>query len=230
MDQSICVYDGCVKPRKNAGYCWKHYDDVKRPWRRVGDAEYSCVVCGSIFLAMKNKNPTPKYCSRACASTAGTERRRLLRSPKSLRCRYCGEPSGEFLYCRRACKTAWFQNGEKSRARSFRCESCDKKIDAMVRDKRGHFVYRKNAIRCLACMASARPHRYGFSIYEVAEASGTNCPWCGNAIDLELAGRGEQLGPSIDHKIPWSRGGSNDLSNLQLMHRICNSKKGITVL
>ena len=46
------------------------------------------------------------------------------------------------------------------------------------------------------------------------------CPLCGEA-----------LGPSddllhIDHKVPLARGGRTEMSNLQVVHRICNQKKG----
>jgi len=46
------------------------------------------------------------------------------------------------------------------------------------------------------------------------------CPLCGEA-----------LGPSddllhIDHKLPLARGGRTEMSNLQVVHRICNQKKG----
>ena len=46
------------------------------------------------------------------------------------------------------------------------------------------------------------------------------CPLCGEA-----------LGPSddllhIDHIVPLARGGRTEMSNLQVVHRICNQKKG----
>lgn len=35
-----------------------------------------------------------------------------------------------------------------------------------------------------------------------------------------------RLGPSVEHRLPRSRGGSDDLSNLALAHRACNSGRG----
>lgn len=35
-----------------------------------------------------------------------------------------------------------------------------------------------------------------------------------------------KLGPSVEHKLPRSRGGSDDPSNLTLAHRRCNSARG----
>lgn len=34
------------------------------------------------------------------------------------------------------------------------------------------------------------------------------------------------LAPSIDHIIPQSKGGSNEIENLKLAHRKCNSERG----
>jgi 5-methylcytosine-specific restriction endonuclease McrA len=33
------------------------------------------------------------------------------------------------------------------------------------------------------------------------------------------------MAPSLDHILPLARGGAHDHSNLQLAHRICNSRK-----
>ena len=49
------------------------------------------------------------------------------------------------------------------------------------------------------------------------------CPLCGEA-----------LGPSddllhIDHIVPLARGGRTEMSNLQVVHRICNQNKGAGV-
>lgn len=45
------------------------------------------------------------------------------------------------------------------------------------------------------------------------------CQLCGEAV----AGRG-----TIDHIVPKSRGGTDDLENLQLAHAACNQRKGDT--
>lgn len=49
----------------------------------------------------------------------------------------------------------------------------------------------------------------------IAERDGERCNWCGSLDSLE-----------VDHIIPRVKGGSNDLSNLQLLCQVCNRSKG----
>lgn len=46
-----------------------------------------------------------------------------------------------------------------------------------------------------------------------------NCNGCGGIGTV-----GDPL--TVDHKVPLSKGGTNDLANLQVLHRSCNSSKG----
>jgi 5-methylcytosine-specific restriction endonuclease McrA len=51
------------------------------------------------------------------------------------------------------------------------------------------------------------------------------CAWCGDPIDLTLSGN-HPLGPSVDHILPRAQGGRDVPSNLQPMHRRCNTARG----
>lgn len=59
------------------------------------------------------------------------------------------------------------------------------------------------------------------------ERDGDRCGICRQAIrfDLPAGPRGDDRGPSIDHMLPRSRGGSDDLANLRLTHWGCNRKR-----
>lgn len=54
-------------------------------------------------------------------------------------------------------------------------------------------------------------------IHQLLEAQGCSC-WCGVSFFV--------VNPTIDHKIPLSRGGSNWPTNLQMLCQPCNDSKG----
>lgn len=47
------------------------------------------------------------------------------------------------------------------------------------------------------------------------------CALCGMPLTFEEA--------TLDHIVPLSKGGTNDISNLQLAHKKCNWEKGDTI-
>ncbi|HXX35288.1 MAG TPA: HNH endonuclease signature motif containing protein [Thermodesulfobacteriota bacterium] len=57
------------------------------------------------------------------------------------------------------------------------------------------------------------------TIAELIKRDGYRCRLC----HLEFS---ELTPPEIDHRIPKSKGGDDDLENLQLVHSVCNRKKG----
>lgn len=50
---------------------------------------------------------------------------------------------------------------------------------------------------------------------QIIERDGARCYYCGATESL-----------CVDHIVPRARGGTNDLDNLQLLCRSCNSRKG----
>jgi 5-methylcytosine-specific restriction endonuclease McrA len=60
------------------------------------------------------------------------------------------------------------------------------------------------------------------NVAQIADRDGHTCGICGGPVDMHVPGL---FGPSIDHVVPVSRGGSNEADNLQLAHRICNIRK-----
>jgi 5-methylcytosine-specific restriction endonuclease McrA len=59
---------------------------------------------------------------------------------------------------------------------------------------------------------------------EVVRVYGNNCAICNEPIDITLK-RTSSRGLTVDHWIPLSKGGSDDISNLRPAHWNCNRKK-----
>lgn len=67
-----------------------------------------------------------------------------------------------------------------------------------------------------------RPHRRLRD--QILRSDVDTCSLCGQFVDKTLPGT-HPRGPSIDHRLPQSRGGGHELSNLALAHMACNSRK-----
>ena len=59
----------------------------------------------------------------------------------------------------------------------------------------------------------------------IAERDGFRCHLCGGKVSMARK-YPDPLSPSVDHVVPLSRGGTNDLANLKLAHLRCNLAKG----
>lgn len=59
------------------------------------------------------------------------------------------------------------------------------------------------------------------SVDDLAARDGARCNLCNRKVDMNLSGHAK-WGPTIDHLVPVSHGGTNDPSNLALAHNFCN--------
>jgi hypothetical protein len=76
---------------------------------------------------------------------------------------------------------------------------------------------------CTDCQA-ARHLRHKMSVSVLAKRDGIGCGICQEPIDMTLR-KPSLFGPSVDHVLPWARGGTHDPENLQLAHLWCNQVK-----
>ncbi|MFJ3201006.1 HNH endonuclease [Streptomyces sp. NPDC086989] len=63
----------------------------------------------------------------------------------------------------------------------------------------------------------------------IAERDGWRCSLCSHPVDPAVTWP-DSLSPSLDHRVPLSKGGAHDPSNVFLAHLGCNSSKGDRLL
>lgn len=127
------------------------------------------------------------------------------------------ESRGASRYCSAGC--IWIA-GHGDRPRSSPCAQCGTAIDYWKRDHRGRLV---KASRKL-CGNCDRPASLSRFVPHLAERDGVECGICGKDIDLDITWP-DPMSRSVDHVIPYSLGGENDVSNYQLTHLRCNMLK-----
>jgi 5-methylcytosine-specific restriction endonuclease McrA len=68
--------------------------------------------------------------------------------------------------------------------------------------------------------------RRGQRITALMARDGLNCAICGEALDRHIKDVNHARYITLDHILPRSHGGLDDLSNLRLAHQECNSLRG----
>lgn len=122
----------------------------------------------------------------------------------TMQCRDCGimKPTSDFS-----------RNGRKDGYRRPECRSCQHKrskdINPNYQYTPGAIAARKNHTLTASDIGTLR-------VYLLCE-QGFECPYCGALLDERSA--------EVDHKKPLSRGGSDEIFNLQVVCRRCNREK-----
>jgi 5-methylcytosine-specific restriction endonuclease McrA len=76
------------------------------------------------------------------------------------------------------------------------------------------------AYRRIRTRLSSWKSEYGLELEDlILEIYGSSCCYCGAVLKVKTM--------SLDHKIPRFRDGSNDLSNVEIICKKCNVRKGI---
>lgn len=185
-----------------------------------------CDVCGAEFVRRAGgTGKQPRFCSRLCADEARRmglvktgQRPSTPKAPKAPKApqsriyiRDCAACGGDFVgragnakYCSDACR--------------YR-KVCD------VANARTMGLYRL-ATQFIDGRYVGRQWRVALLQYLV-DRDGDKCGICGRKVDTSLKSgtRGSRRGPSVDHIVPRSLGGSDDLENLRLAHWGCNQKR-----
>ena len=85
-----------------------------------------------------------------------------------------------------------------------------------------------SALRALNARKNQKRRAQGqltISVEDLAVRDGARCHLCHRKVDLRLPGN-HAWGPTIDHLVPGSKGGTNDPANLALAHWRCNVQRG----
>jgi len=148
-----------------------------------------------------------KFCQSACRYQSY-----LMEDIEANKLRQLQNPRRFDFYCDR-CGQLVETDGMVTKGKYGRyCRNC-----ALVRRRERYRV--KTAKR----QGVAKPAR--LSADALIERDGNLCRLCNTEIDLTLA-RNSRWGATIDHIVPLSLGGSDEIENMQLAHWICNIKKG----
>lgn len=182
-----------------------------------------CVICGAEAWTHFARS---KYCSQRCRNLRPGRNAAVMEYNKSRRA------------AERESRPVKYPKSPSSPLRFRRCKRCD----ATMIDRKGR-AYCSDACRVAVnidkvmglyrvafetgAVAEACMWRVALTRY-LAERDGPKCRICSKVVDLSLSSgpRGDDLGPSIDHVVPRSKGGSDELSNLRLTHWVCNRQRG----
>jgi 5-methylcytosine-specific restriction endonuclease McrA/endogenous inhibitor of DNA gyrase (YacG/DUF329 family) len=186
-------------------YWASKYPGTLRPIAR------SCPTCGA---DMSERSTRAIYCTTRCGEVA-----RGQRLPQSLPLRKCDLPECglEFQPKREGGRCCSEKHGKLLWNRESRAEGRQK--PPPWSDARRDRYHRRRAQKREA--STGEP----VLMASIAERDGWRCSLCSLPVDPAVAWP-NSLSPSLDHRVPLSRGGAHDPSNVFLAHLGCNSSKG----
>lgn len=206
--------------------------------------------CGYCGVEMVGQAPQAKYCSDRChwdnhhaeQKRRRHEQRRASGLPLPGDVVPCANPQcvntatyyRQRAFCSRKCQIYfrenkhWLGEGPSTRIFFTTCVHCGKCLSTTSRNKR------KSCQSCTEQKDRARWHKKNHTrraagimvvtVDDLRQRDGGRCNICGRRIDFNLSGRAK-WGPTIDHLLPVSLGGTNDADNLALAHRVCNTSR-----
>lgn len=203
----------------------------------------SCRGCHAALPPMKRPGRARVWCSEACRLRAlrreqglwtcvDAGRRaclhcRVLFTPKRSHQAYCSQQCGWQHRAQRRPRSGDWAAGRQPE-RILPCMDCGKDV-----------VTRGSRVCCEQCrMERARNtsrrrnvKRRGtvtlikYTLNEIGERDGWRCHLCRRVINRKLPGT-HQRGPTIDHLVPLSHGGTDEPMNVAVAHRACNVRRG----
>jgi 5-methylcytosine-specific restriction endonuclease McrA len=204
----------------------------------------NCQNCGKELDQTPKAGRPKRNCSRVCRERH--RQKRNLKPKIEHTCQYC-RAQFQSSSARRFCSTQCRLDAGRIESRVRYWEARKEKAPSFVTTPCGWcneprtYEFGKSTVRAYhpECTIEARRARYRIKTVkrqglvnkpsrlaadEVVRVYGNTCAICNEPIDLTLK-RTSSRGLTVDHWIPLSKGGSDDMSNLRPAHWNCNRKK-----
>lgn len=201
--------------------------------------------CGSCKDELPIEQFSPSYREkagtwcRACFAAYNRGERGAAARHVSRRCAHCSAPyvpkqlKAAAAYCSRSCKDK-AKNARLAAARlaskpaDRRCIRCggvmprEMRTDALFCSEQ--CSYKTHALPRSLRVNADQGDRIGSDRLAICERDGWKCGICGEPVDDNLR-HPDPMCASLDHILPLSAGGTDDLSNLRLTHLLCNVRR-----
>ena len=182
--------------------------------------ESKCGTTAGYSAHIKRKLSPCEPCKAARREYNNTRNRARGMAEQKRLPNHCGAPGGYYRHIRDdepACDACITAKREHATARR-RQNGVSPWQPAKCGTRTGYLKhYRSGEVACKPCKAAhaegSRPRRYWKQLWE--EQCGI-CPLCFGAVPRES----DKV--QVDHSVPKSKGGSDDISNLQVVHVRCN--------
>lgn len=208
-----CGAEGCNRQAGDSGWCRRHYQRVRvhGHWRL---GTYECKDCGDEFQTdIEDGHGMSK--SRCYWCLTGE-------------CKWCDNrfrwPSasdrGEQEFCSKGCLGAW--RTEQCRP-ICECNNCGKSYRLQHSDRSGDYCSRECAFDDFDAWYGGEGWREP-RLKRVGERDGWVCGLCGERVDRRCKWPHDRA-PTVDHIVPVSKGGVDEMWNLQVAHWGCNRRK-----
>ena len=183
--------------------------------KHIDRGNQSCVSCGITFASKRKR----KYCSISCQRLGSRklcsnscETCRVMFTSIHKEQRFCSlKCAATRSFTCVDCGLAGSNVGFVKRTRCQQCQKRRKNRSSSVRLK-----IRRGKAKCIVTKASVR---------EVFDSSFGYCQLCAEPIDWSRQWP-HRRSMSVDHIIPLSKGGNDQIGNLQAAHLGCNSSRG----
>ena len=206
----------------------------------------NCQNCGNELDQTPKAGRPKRNCSKACRDRH--RQKNKLKPKVQYNCQNCQttfESAAKRRFCSKPCRDETTRIEQSIREKQSRREKVN--ADGYITANCGWcnqprtYEYRQGGHNAFHsdCTIEARRARYRIKTVkrhslinkpsrlaadEVVRIYGNDCAVCSEPIDLTLL-RTSKMGLTVDHWIPLSKGGSDDMSNLRPAHWICNRRK-----